>query len=249
MGCRPMEQPLISIELLPSSDPVDKLERLSSVLPLEDLRTLKIETDSDSAWPAETWIDIFGRCTRVEHLSVEGWNGMQLCKALTLPDDGAASADERALSAGQQLFFRDLKSLEVCTADLLCDLEGSGRPWISSLKSWLSIREDILNAGLGGSEDSSEDQSGEVGMDEDIDDDGSSSKVAEDRQGINQDIIAPSGDVVERVDNRLKRLWITNCSVMAKHVEQLKPAVQDLVWDRCEGIWEDASEDDHNYDI
>ncbi|TFY79759.1 hypothetical protein EWM64_g4253 [Hericium alpestre] len=247
--CRPTKDPLISIHFPPVLGSLDSLERLCGVLPLEDLRVLQVtDTDDELAWSPEVWIRMFGRCTHVEHVSVKSWNVVCFCRALLLPVDGADSLAERASSA-EQLFLRHLESVEICDIDLLADIEDARVPFIGSLRSWLSIRTDLMNVGIGdstnssGSDDRSHGhRSSENSVIEGASGDGGSKGQLRSNRGMSQDVIVPCRDGVEADDNRLKCIWISKCSIKAEDVELLKDAVQDLVWDNFEGIYGDEGE-------
>ncbi|TFY75308.1 hypothetical protein EWM64_g8704 [Hericium alpestre] len=136
----PDGEPLITIQLTSSPTYLQSLESLCSVLPLDDLRVLEVDL-SYNDWPSNTWIDMFGRCRDVEHVSLKGTNVISFCRTLIRTRDkgpGTAKTVER-------LFFKHLKSLEVCNVNLLDMDNGYGQPLHMLLATWLSRRQELLD--------------------------------------------------------------------------------------------------------
>ncbi|TFY77135.1 hypothetical protein EWM64_g6877 [Hericium alpestre] len=136
--------------------------------------------------------------------------------------------EARRASMLEQLFFWNLKSVEVCDVNFLANIAENGlkRPFNEVFMNWLSMREALMDE-----DDEDFSESGDDGQ-------GSGKRDADSWDGRY---------MAEDVDHRLERLVITGRSITKECVDQLHGFFKDVILDQSEGIYGEESDDDDEY--
>ncbi|TFY81785.1 hypothetical protein EWM64_g2231 [Hericium alpestre] len=141
----------ISLQFPISLESTGPLEALCQVLPLDDLRVLSVNGYHGSwsgSWPAQSWINMFGRCRAVERVDVNHGIAVQFCKALVLPV-GCSPTASGAPQTLDQLFLRELRSLTISNLNFSIITGEDNKQFINELMILLRQRADYCQNAIG----------------------------------------------------------------------------------------------------